>query len=96
VPRDWFTDSKTPVAIGCPCVQNRQHVRHTLNECYLQVLRRKRYAEKRVEIRPVDVEIIGPTEIVKEERQRSKTYGHPLPDGQTRFRLTTRRAIRLR
>jgi len=27
------------------------------------------YAENRVKIRPVDVEIIGPTEIVKEERQ---------------------------
>ena len=45
------------------------YVRHTLNKCYLQVLRHKRYAENRVKIRPVDVEIIGPTEIVKEERQ---------------------------
>ena len=75
------------------------HVRHTLHKCYLQVLRRKRYAENSVKIRPVDVEIIGPTEIVKEERQEREkqniwpsgnipVWPYKLPDGQTRFRLT--------
>ena len=52
------------------------HVRHTLNKCYLQVLRRKRYAENSVKIRPVDVEIIGPTEIVKE---KSRAYSKRVP-----------------
>ena len=24
---DWSTDSKTPVAVGCPCAWNRQKAR---------------------------------------------------------------------
>ena len=35
-------------------------------------------AENSVKIRPVEVKIIGLTEIVKRERYRSKTYGYPV------------------